>query len=118
MEQLLQDVANVERLGSEFASTYAKVNSLCSFLTVPLNVSCPAVTEFALLQVMQCSSDIQGLTAALAALQGMQNTSEQIWVHRPGGLVLRLGQNHAIQVLKDGMLADCFALQTKYMRLQ
>ena len=117
MEQLLQDVASVERLGSELASTYAKVNSVCSFLITPLDVSCPAVTDFALLQVMQCSSDIQGLTAGLAAIQGMQNKSEAVWVHRPGGLVLRLGQNHAIQVLKDGMRADCCALPTKFIRL-
>lgn len=110
MEQLLQDVANVERLGSEFASTYARVSSVCSFLTVPGIVSCPGVTDFALLQVKQCSSDIQGLTAALAALQGTQTKSEQVWVHRPGGLVLGLGHDHAIQVLKDGMHADCFAL--------
>lgn len=63
---------------------------------------------------MQCSSDIQGLTAALAALQGM-GQSEQVWVQRPGGVVLGLGQNQAVQVLKDGMNADCFAFQNRQM---
>lgn len=79
---------------------------------------CAGVTDFALLQVMQCSSDIQGLTAALAALQGTRTKSEQVWVHRPGGLVLGLGHDRAIQVLKDGMHADCFALPKGTLRIQ
>ena len=107
MEQLLQDVAQVERLGDEFATTYGKVDSFWTGQNL---------TQFALLsrhwfvQVLQCDSDIQGLTAALAALQGMQDKTEQVWVQRPGGLVLGLSQTQALQVVQEGMRVDCLAL--------
>ncbi|KAL3153461.1 hypothetical protein ABBQ38_011794 [Trebouxia sp. C0009 RCD-2024] len=91
MEKLLQDVANVERLGDDLASTYAKLQ--------------------------QCSSNIKELMAALDALQCMHNKSELVWVQRPGGLVIGLSHNHALHVLQED-LALCKIRQQQLQQQQ
>lgn len=52
---------------------------------------------------------MQGVIAALAALHSMQDKTQQVYVQRPGGVVLGLSHSQALQALKDGMHADCFA---------
>jgi len=80
MNQLLDDVAQVEMLGTKFADTYH--------------------------EVLQCTSEQQSLSAALDALaQPHLAPSEQqkpIWVKRPGGVIIALTREQAQNTVRQG----------------
>ena len=107
MEDLLFQVADVERLGDQFARSYREVGlksspiCMCMFVTSLLNKL--SLTD-AYMQAETCSFNHERLTAALTALASGTARQQQnaIWVQRPGGLTLALSHAQAQLTLREG----------------
>lgn len=107
MEDLLFQVADIERLGDQFARSYREVglksSPICTLLIVTSLWSKLSLTD-AYMQAETCSLNNERLTAALTALASGTSRQQQntVWIQRPGGLTLALSHAQALLTLREG----------------